>query len=244
MRYSGGKMRQARVLAEWVSKLIRKGQDYYEPFCGALGSARLCVPAAMKGGAARAVLSDSSEPLMTMWRAVRDGWVPPAKISRKIYDRLSRTRDPRDPMTAFVGFGCSFGGRYFNPYPQAGIDDAARRARDLVMKKAQALWYPQVVFRLTDYQRVRPRNALLYLDPPYVGSAKVHSHREFDGVQFWAYARELVETGNTVMVSSFQAPKAWRSVHSWGNTVAWAAHTGGTTGRQFDERIFMHRSQI
>lgn len=39
MRYMGGKMRQGKIIAQHVKRVLGPFQHYVEPFCGALGVA-------------------------------------------------------------------------------------------------------------------------------------------------------------------------------------------------------------
>jgi len=95
MNYMGGKWRQGPKIAEFVSKLIRPGMTYYEPFCGAMGAAFRAAPVCVAAGARGVVLSDYSVPLINMWRAAMSGWVPPDVVSQETYDDVKRERETR-----------------------------------------------------------------------------------------------------------------------------------------------------
>lgn len=239
-------MRQAAALAQHVAKLIKPGQDYHEPFCGAMGSARKTVPVALANKGTRVYLSDTSKPLMTMWTAAFDGWKSPTKITRKLYDKYSVERPDDDPLTAFLGFGCSFGGRWFETYPGIGKDNLAEVSGVSIAKKVNAIKSPRVTLRCQDYRKVTPKGCLLYLDPPYADTAKRYSHKdEFNTDEFWQYARDLVKRDNTVLVTSFKAPSDFVPVFSWGDTVTYHAHRNSVQPDKpvINESIYMHKSQ-
>ena len=240
----GGKMRQGRVIAEVVARYIHKGQAYYEPFCGALGAAIKTVPVCLAAGASRIVLSDVSE--ITMWSMLRNGWQPPDRVSEKMHADYKRRQPPDDPLTAFIGFGCSFGGWYFAVYARGGGYNFALASKKSCLSKIEVVDRPRVVIRRSDYRRVHPKNAVMYLDPPYVapGRPKVHSHTgNFIIEEFWDYARRMVVNRNTVIISGFEAPTDFHAIHSWGNTVS-QHYSKDEMARGTDERLFMHRSQL
>ena len=79
MRYMGGKHRQGPKIAEFVTRALKPGMSYYEPFCGAMGVAYRVIPAAAKAGLEIPIigLSDVNESVITMWRRALDGWAQP-----------------------------------------------------------------------------------------------------------------------------------------------------------------------
>jgi len=237
VRYMGGKHRQGPAIAAAVMARHAPGASYYEPFCGGLGSAVRAVPLVSAAGG-HSFLSDGSEAVVTMWRAVLDGWMPPEHVGREEYERVKVARDPRDPLTAFCGFGCSFSARWFASYV-----NSAKSSRASVLKKAATLEGYKFSIRHLDYRQVQPRGgAVVYLDPPYENRSKVHDFDSFDYEVFWDYARRLVHRGNHVIVTGFAVPDDWRSIFSWGDTIS--RPMGNAAVNVVDERIFVHESQF
>ena len=105
--YVGNKRRIAKPISAYLES-IRAGREFWEPFCGGLG-----ITAVMSGPR---VASDISEPLITLYKALQQGWDPPEVLTREEYAQLKKRQDPYDPLTAFAGFGCSFGGKWFGGY--------------------------------------------------------------------------------------------------------------------------------
>jgi len=246
MKYMGGKFRQSPKIAEMVGKHIKSGMTYYEPFCGALGAALKCVPVAEAHGACGIVLSDVSECLITMWKASLSGWVPPATVSLETYKTMEKTRDPTNPLTAYCGFGLSFGGRYFEGLAR---DKKKRRnyaleAKKSILQKTKMLQEVKipVTIKHCDYREIRPIASLLYLDPPYANSTKAHDFDKFSYPEFWDYVRDLVAFDNIVLITNFVAPKDFVRVFSWGDTTVRHHSSKGTDGT--NESIFMHKSQV
>jgi DNA adenine methylase len=196
-----------------------------------------------------------------MWRAVFDGWDPPHVVPEEVYRRVKEKRDPRDPLTAFCGFGLSFGAKWFGGYARnhkSGTDYAGN-ARKSVLLKAKMLRGLAFDLRCCDYREIAPTGATVYFDPPYFGRSSYAIHGRssdapssqagsvyglggFCHASFWAHARDLVRKGNTVLVTEFTAPEDWVPVWSWGDTVVRHRDAAEQRG-SVEERIFTHRDQ-
>jgi site-specific DNA-adenine methylase len=246
MRYHGGKWRQGPRIALEVARLHRSGHHhYYEPFCGALGAAQR-VAAHLDPRLIH--LSDSNQALITMWNAFFKGWRP---LGLKVSDhaKLKMAQDTRDPNTAFVGVALSFFGRWFNPPVSRDPAKWNRYVLQTVnaMERTHAA-LDGATFKCTDYRRVRYRKgSTVYLDPPY--GENPHAIRNmhgsavpFDTDEFWRYADHMVGDGLTVLVTGFSAPKDWRAIWSWGDTLTVPANRQALD-RKTTEQIYVHRLQ-
>lgn len=129
MQYLGGKTRIAKAIAEIVNA-ERGDRVFWEPFCGGLS---VSVKLAAHGPG---IVSDANPALIALYQAVRDGWDPPGHVSEEEYSAAKALPDS-DPRKAFIGFGCSFGGKWFGGYARNARGDdyvgATQRslARDL-----------------------------------------------------------------------------------------------------------------
>lgn len=183
MRYLGGKYRIAKHIAREVNKVRRPGQLVWDGFCGGLS----CGSAI--GGPI--VCSDQHPALIALYEAIRRGWDPPSDLSEEQH-RLARDLPDSDPLKAFAGFGCSFGGMWFAKYHH-GRDNGtgsystfASSARNSLLKDV-----PRVTdFACLDFMSVDPgpEGFVLYLDPPYRGT--VGYGAAFDSDAFEARALE------------------------------------------------------
>lgn len=193
-------------------------------------------------------LSDSNQALITMWDAFFKGWRPKGLRVRD-HARLKAAQDPLDPNTALVGIGLSFFGRWFNPpvsrdpvkwalYTRQTVNAMERTRRALQGAR----------FECADYREIKYRKgSTIYLDPPY--GENPHAVRNlhgsavsFDTNAFWQYAERLVGDGHTVLVTGFSAPKDWRTVYSWGDTLTVPANRA-PLDRKTTEQIYVHRTQ-
>jgi DNA adenine methylase len=242
MNYMGGKHRQGPKIATFIEPYMKPGLSYVEPFCGAMGTAWRILPLAMEYGIKDIWLSDSNEALINMWRALLDGWEPPDIVTEETYQYYKKNRDPKDPMTAYCGYGMSFGSKWWGGYARnkKGTNFAANLQRSTLLK-TNTLLKTKFKLKCCDYQNIPViTNSIIYLDPPYTGRCKAHGV-VFNHDGFWAWAEKLIEQNNTVFITELLAPEPWERVFNFGNTVV-----GHYAGKPFItcESIFMHRSQI
>ncbi len=104
-----------------------------------------------------------------------------------------------------------------------------------------------VLLKASDYHDVFDVGQIFYLDPPYhpnAGRSKCHNFdgRTFNTADFWDYARTLIGLDNDVIVTGFDAPADFHSIHCWGDTVVRHYATKGSDGTK--EHIYMHESRV
>ena len=117
MKYLGGKQRLGKHLAPVLAELWdpQKYNGYLEPFCGSLGVFKHMTSLP---GATTIVANDYHPDLIAMWKAVQDdSMIYPNSISEEEYHEAKALPSPH-PHKGFVGFGMSFGGRFFGAYSQ------------------------------------------------------------------------------------------------------------------------------
>jgi DNA adenine methylase len=199
MQYVGGKFRVASKLATYLES-VRNGRLFVEPFCGGCN-----ITAAMMGPR---IASDLCEDVICLWQAVADGWIPPTSISEAEYQAAKNMT--ASPLRGFIGFGCSFGGKFFGGYARSGARNYALNAHNAVMKKAKHL--RGVSFVHGPYSSLSPQDSLVYCDPPYANTTQGYSSSSFDSILFWNTMRIWATKGNTVLVSEYKAPEFAREV--------------------------------
>jgi len=189
----GGKAKIAPQIASYLESVRQVDQLYIEPFVGAAN-----IIARMSG---RRAAYDAHPDLILMWNALQQGWRPPSEVSPELHASLRRAEP--SALRAFVGFGCSFGGKFFGGYARSAKERnfAASAIRSLDRKLATL---DGVTFERCYFQELKPSGALVYCDPPYAGTAGFSVGR-FDHVLFWEVIRQWSAT-NTVIISECQAP--------------------------------------
>ena len=203
MRYFGGKQRTAAKLAAFMRPYVVERGAYVEPFVG--GASMMALqPAAVRVG------GDANEALINMWRALATGWTPPEVVTEAMYADVKRRQDVKDPLTAFIGFGVSFAGKWFGGFARGGAGrNYAANAASSLRKKMRGL--SGVTWHSGDYRTVPlPPRAVIYCDPPYAGTTQYGAVGAFEWDSFWRWCNARHAEGFAVFVSEYTAPPFFR----------------------------------
>ncbi len=207
MQYLGGKAKLAKHITPILEDaLLLSDGSFYEPFVGGFN----IVPR-IKSAFSAAHCSDSHAGLINMWQAVKNGWEPPSHVTELDYAAIRLLNDSNDPITAFVAFGVSFGGKEWGGMARnARGDNYADRARRSVLHKARCM--SRVTFTACDYRMVTPENAVIYADPPYKGTTG-YANGAFNHSEFYEWC-EARAAANAIFVSEFTVPdrEGWEVV--------------------------------
>jgi DNA adenine methylase len=200
MQYLGGKSKTRKQISSFLES-SRNGRDYLEPFVGGAW-----VLQEMSG---TRTASDANISLITMYKCLQTGWLPPEEVTEEMYAEYKTKQDPNDPLTAFIGIGCSFGGKWFGGYArQRGYNFAAGGRRAL---QKQLPLIRDVKFMPCDYTEHEPENMLIYCDPPYANTTSYTACEKFDSNTFWKFMRRW-SRNNTVFISEYSAPDDFECV--------------------------------
>lgn len=156
-------------------------------------------------GFSRKILNDRHKYLIAMLQGVQNGYNLPESITPEEYRYIRDHKDEDPALAGFVGFGCSFGGKWFGGYARnaSGTNYALQSKRSLLKDMATL---QDAHFVCEDYRRVCiPPGAVIYADPPY-NNTTGYSGERFDSSEFWRAMRLLADTGHTVFVSEQEAP--------------------------------------
>jgi len=215
----------------------------WEPFCGGLGFSRMLTDC-------RGLLSDVHPALISLYLGYRAGWRPPEAVDREQW-LTARSLPDRDPLKAFVGFGCSMYGIYFSGLEQkrdrvalSGPESGKRWVNNPAAAAASTL---RLLDRLTgfgialgDFIEPDPVSTpcLVYCDPPYFGTKGYSGTPPFDHSRFWGRCQEWARY-TTVLVSEHVCPVPHEHVWSYAKLRVidnrWHA---GTASRRATEYLF------
>jgi len=225
MRYMGGKQAIIKCLAPVLHRM-RGGLPYLEPFVGGAS-----VLAAMGGVR---VAGDACACLITMYRALQCGWNPPDTLTESEYYVIKESADDADPHTAFAGFGCSFGGKYWGGYARGTAGRSyARNAANSLRRLAPRI--SGVRFVCADFVAWNPRGVFVYCDPPYCGTTTYKSTGTFSHEKFWGVVRRWAHN-NIVVVSEYNAPPDFTCIYEFPTRLSLRV-CDGRAGRV--ERLFV-----
>lgn len=104
-------------------------------------------------------------------------------------------------MTGFVGFGCSFGGKWFGGYAETKDKrNYCDNAFKSTMRKAEKL--QDVIFYNLDYSEVDiPKGSLVYCDIPYKDTTGYSV--DFDHEAFYSWVRQH-HTDYHILISEYE----------------------------------------
>lgn len=228
MQYLGGKARIGATLAG----LIQPRGVIWEPFCGGLG----VTPHLAR--TAQVLATDVHQPLVSLYQAVQQGWDPPGGVTEEEYHQ-AKTLPDTDPLKAFIGFGCAFGGKWFGGYARCTNrgTNFAKTARSVLLRdfaKLQSCVFGQLSFLDVDPPTSEAPTAI-YADPPYQGTTGYGGTQEFDHAKFWNYCQQWAAKGVQVFVSEYACPVPSRTLWEKEHKVFL---TGGSGVKTNTEKLF------
>lgn len=259
MKYLGGKNILGKEIAQVMCLIPRENiNGYLEPFCGALG-----VLKRMTSEFKKCEASDIHCELIHLWKEVKkDSFKPPKTMTEEKYKKI-KAMIPKTPsesaLKAFVGFGCAFGGKYFGVYAQKYTngkkEDYLQAAKNSINKLRPVI--QNVKFKCISYDKLKPRNKLIYCDPPYVFKKfsikyrnKTKKYDDFDSEKFWETMREWSKPkyNNIVIISELQAPKDFKCIwkkkkHRSISQSKKTRYKNKDTKKYKIERLFVHKSR-
>lgn len=202
MAYQGGKTHIRKPLANIISYF--RGRPFVSLFCG------MCSVESAISGFDHIILNDIDPYVVALLNAIKEGWEPPSTVSKELYDRVKNDLLSDIPLSAFIGFGCSFGGSFFNGYAKN------LEGRNYALKYKNYLYKIKPLLQKADilcmdYLDVSiPKDSVVYADPPYYGT--IQYGNAFDSIQFFDYMRYLSTCGHQVFISELDAPKDFRCI--------------------------------
>lgn len=242
MMYQGAKSHLARRICDAISRREvqnctqysrnnRGGTCLVSLFCGSCAVETRLAPLYD-----RVICADAHPYLIAMWQAVQAGRDLPDTVTEAEYQHIRANRDEDPALTGFVGFACSFGGKFFGGYARdhrCGRNYAAV-GKSAVLRDIQTLRGAEFV--CGDYRSIDiPEGAVVYCDPPYDGTTGYTTGR-FDSAAFWDYMRQISQT-HRVYISEQTAPDDFEAI--------WEAPLRRSLDMQTDRRkIAMERLYI
>ena len=173
---------------------------YVEPFCGS-------VNVASKVNIKNKILNDKNPYLIAMFKKLQEGWIPPTIVTEEDYANAKKNQDKEPHIAGFVGFACSFAGKYWGGYARdskgGGEGNYALRGHNSILKKMEGL--KDAIFTCSDFKDLDYENCLIYCDPPYKGTTpyykKILGEFPYDNFIEWVKSQSKK---NTVLVSEYK----------------------------------------
>ena len=152
----------------------------------------------------RVICNDKHEYLIEMLKGVQNGYELPEQITEEQYKYIKSHKDEDKILAGFVGFGCSFGGKFFGGYARNKEQtNYALQSKKSLLK--DMIYLPNTEFTCLDYRDVDiPNGSIVYADPPYANTT-TYQGQKFDSEAFWEYMRQISKH-NQVFISEQTAP--------------------------------------
>ena len=204
MKYMGSKRRIAKHILPIMLEKRLEEQCWVEPFVG--GANLIDKVCGWRIG------NDNNFYLIELFKAIQNGWIPPNECSAEEYYHIKRNRDSFPPyLVGFVGFGCSFGSTFMAGYARDKNPIIEKRQNYCLCAKKSILKQKEniigVQFHHGDYKELNiPNKSLIYCDPPYEGTFKYSTSKNFNHSEFWQWCRNKKDEGHNVFVSEHNAP--------------------------------------
>lgn len=198
MRYKGGKARTGAHIAKAILESTNRRESLYVPFCGMCG-----VAYRLNEHFDNVHASDANKYVIALLDAVTRGWKPPRDVSEDLYREVkSNPGDYHDRLAAFIGFGCSFGGKWFGGYARTTGRNFANESVNSLMRLSQRMRGAE--FSVLGYQDVKIQpNSVVYCDIPYDKTSGYPFN--FDIGEFWNWAIDTAAHSD-VFVSEYSIP--------------------------------------
>ena len=198
MQYQGGKSRIAKRIANIIDS-CSTGGCFVSLFCGTCS-----IESKLSVSFGKMILNDKHKYLIDLLVGVQNGYELPEFISEEQYKYIRKHKDEDNILTGFVGFGCSFGGKWFGGYARNKTNtNYALQSKKSLLKDMSTL--QAACFTCQDYKDVKlPEGCVIYADPPY-NNTTGYGNEKFDSSEFWEYAREASKE-HLMFISEQEAP--------------------------------------
>ena len=218
MYYMGGKARLARRITETILQATNNRSLLIEPF---IGGGWVTAQLASHFDAVKAY--DVHEDLVQLWQQGIDrSFEPPKHVSRELYHEL-KAQTMHSALRGLVGFGMSFGGKWFGGYTGGwNLEEVRSQAKNA----PRSYWTPARNGYISKVEAIRPNttvelksfydleitpDAVVYCDPPYASTTD-YTH-SFDSERFWCGAEEWSKVSE-VFVSEATVRPGWEVLWS------------------------------
>jgi len=217
MRYMGSKGRIAKHILPIILKDRKPDQCYVEPFCGGCNT--------LDKVTGNRIGADTMPEVIAMFKAMQQGWLPPKYVNEDQYI-LIRDKSKDLALRGYVGFGFSFGGKFFASQARHERIKGGYASLEKMNKQVYASFIKQVPllqnvrFYLADYKSLRiPSASIIYCDPPYASTAGYKDKSGFNHNEFYDWCRLQKAKGHTIFISEYYMPKDFKPVLSLAHKV-------------------------
>lgn len=202
MQYFGGKAKIAKELSAFINTTYLKDNNtpFVDAFCGSCN-----IVSKIDNNRIR-IANDKHKELIAMWQWVQEMGVDrlPTHITKEVYYYIKTSNTTPDWLKGFVGFGCSFAGKWWGGYAKCKRGyNYAKGSGNSVREKMTGLH--NVSFICGDYFDIPlpDVSSIIYCDIPYSGTTKYSV--SFNHTQFYEWCYKMKTRGHIVLVSEYES---------------------------------------
>ena len=235
MKYQGSKRRLYKEILPIILENRKPNQFYVEPFVGGAN-----IIQHVKNPR---IGSDNNYYLIELLKKIQMGYEPPDVVTEEEYNRIKKDIKEGwvtyvkpfyyDAYIGFVGFCCSYAGKWLGGYARGNDNKGNPRNYALEQKKdllKQAHKLKGIDFRWCDYKDLEiPPNSLIYCDIPYKNTTKYSTSKSFNYKEFYQWCREQHSLGHQIFVSEYEMPDDFICVWQKRIVSSLDLNTGGKT---------------
>lgn len=232
MKYMGSKNRIAKYILPIILKNRKPSQYYVEPFVG--GANMIDKVDGLRIGA------DVNEYNICLFKGIQQGFMPPDYVTEDEYKNAQKDKQ-LNPLVSFIGYGCSYSGKWFGGYARGNNTKGIARnycleSKKNIMKQSKNL--QGVLFINCSYNDLEvPDNSIIYCDPPYEGTTSYKD--KFNHQDFWEWCRNKSKRGHKVYISEYNAPNDFECL--WELEVN-SSLTKDTGSKKATEKLFIYKN--
>ena len=234
MAYIGGKSKKYNHITDILNNKCFDNFDYLEPFVGYGHILRRVV------NKKSYMASDSNELLIQLLNFVQNTNKKYPKISEKEYIDLKNDKSVKNRVKkAFAAFCYSYNGKEFGGYTNiVGERNYPKERKKYYDSLRKNDTFMDTKLMLKNYLQYKPKNKLIYCDPPYEKTTGYSTSVDFDHKLFWETMRKWSEN-NVVFVSEYNAPKDFVMISS---CKKYSSLSGRGSVDVRTEKLFIHKS--
>ena len=252
MQYQGGKSRISKQISEVINALSRRkikdsksvvesnhggnrerereSKTFVSLFCGS------CAVECKITGFSHMILNDNHKYLIALYKGLQNGYQLPDDISEEEYQYVRSHKEDDAVLTGFVGFGSSFGGKWFGGYGRSKGRSHAQESKKALLRDMRVL--QGVNFICSDYRDVDlPDGCVIYADPPY-NNTTGYGNQKFDSEEFWEFARHTSEN-HLIFISEQSAPDDFIPI--WEKPFTRTLDVNKNNQFKVTEKLFIHK---
>lgn len=128
MKFVGSKNKYTKEILPIILDKRLKENYYVEPFVGGFNT--------IDKVSGLRIANDINPYLTALFRAIQKNWIPPDTITEEEYKDIQKNKENfPEELVGFVGFGCSYSGKFFGGYARGSQNNGCPRNYCLEGKK-------------------------------------------------------------------------------------------------------------